>query len=39
MRLISAALGFVLKKLGLLLALEMSLFVGYLLIQAVIPTL
>jgi len=34
MRLMSAVLGFVLRKLGLLGALVMSLFLGYLLIQA-----
>lgn len=39
MRLISAVLGFLLRKLGLLLALVLSLFLGYLLIQAFIPTL
>lgn len=38
MRLISAVLGFVLKKLGLLVALVLSLFLGYLLIQAVVPS-
>lgn len=39
MRLMSAVLGFVLRKLGLLGALVLSLFLGYLLIQAFIPTL
>ena len=39
MRLMSAVLGFVLRKLGLLLALVLSLFLGYLLIQTLIPTL
>lgn len=39
MRLISAVLGFVLRKLGLLGALVLSLFLGYLLIQALIPAL
>ena len=39
MRLMSAVLGFVLRKLGLLGALVLSLFLGYLLIQALIPTL
>ena len=39
MRLISAALGFVLRKLGLLVAMVLSLFLGYLLIQTLIPTL
>lgn len=39
MRLVSAVLGFVLRKTGLLVALVLSLFVGYLLIQALIPTL
>lgn len=38
MRLISAALGFVLKKVGLLGVLLLSLFLGYLVVQAVIPT-
>lgn len=38
MRLMSSVLGFFLRKLGLLLALVLSLFLGYLLIQAVIPT-
>lgn len=38
MRLMSSVLGFLLRKLGLLLALVLSLFLGYLLIQAVIPT-
>jgi hypothetical protein len=39
MRLMSAVLGFVLRKLGLLGAVVLSLFLGYLLIQAAIPTL
>lgn len=39
MRLISSVLGFVLRKLGLFGALLLSLFLGYLLIQALIPTL
>ena len=39
MRLMSSVLGFVLRKLGLLLALVLSLFLGYLLTQAFIPTL
>ena len=39
MRLISSVLGFVLRKLGLLGALVLSLFLGYLLIQAFVPTL
>ena len=39
MRLMSSVLGFVLRKLGLLLALVFSLFLGYLLTQALIPTL
>jgi hypothetical protein len=39
MRLMSAVLGFVLRKLGLLVALVVSLFLGYLLIQTLIPTL
>ena len=39
MRLISAVLGFVLRKSGLLGALVLSLFLGYLLIQALVPTL
>ncbi len=39
MRLMSSILGFVLRKLGLLVALVLSLFLGYLLIQALIPTL
>ena len=39
MRLLSSVLSFALRKLGLLLALVLSLFVGYLLIQAFIPTL
>ncbi|WP_353510091.1 hypothetical protein [Intrasporangium sp.] len=38
MRLMSAVLGFVLRKMGLLLALVLSLFLGYLLSQALIPT-
>ena len=38
MRLISAVLGFVLRKTGLLVALVVSLFLGYLLIQALVPT-
>ncbi len=38
MRLTSAVLGFVLRKLGLLGALLLSLFLGYLLIQALIPS-
>jgi len=39
MRLISSVLGFVLRKLGLFGALLLSLFLGYLLIQTLIPTL
>ena len=39
MRLMSAVLGFVLRKLGLLVALVLSLFLGYLLIHALVPTL
>lgn len=39
MRLMSAVLGFLLRKMGLLVALVLSLFLGYLLIQALIPTL
>jgi hypothetical protein len=39
MRLMSAVLGFLLRKLGLLVALVVSLFLGYLLIQTLIPTL
>ncbi|EFQ82876.1 hypothetical protein HMPREF0063_12085 [Aeromicrobium marinum DSM 15272] len=39
MRLLSHVLGFVLKKLGLLGALLLSLFLGYLLIQAFVPAL
>lgn len=39
MRLMSAVLGFVLRKLGLLVALVVSLFLGYLLVQTLIPTL
>ena len=39
MRLVSAVLGFVLRKAGVLAALMLSLFLGYLLIQALIPTL
>lgn len=39
MRLMSTVLGFVLRKLGLLGALVLSLFLGYLLIQAFVPTL
>jgi len=39
MRLMSSVLGFLLRKLGLLGALVLSLFLGYLLIQAFIPTL
>lgn len=38
MRLMSFVLSFVLRKMGLLLALVLSLFLGYLLIQALIPT-
>lgn len=38
MRLMSAVLGFVLRKMGLLLALVLSLFLVYLLTQAFIPT-
>lgn len=37
MRLISAVLGFLFRKMGLLAALLLSLFVGYLLIQALVP--
>ena len=39
MRLMSAVLGFVLRKLGFLVALVVSLFLGYLLIQVLVPTL
>lgn len=39
MRLISALLGFVLRKLGLLVALVLSLFLGYVLMQTLVPTL
>lgn len=39
MRLMSAVLGFLLRKLGLLLAVVLSLFLGYLFIQTVVPTL
>jgi len=39
MRLMSAVLGFVLRKIGLLVALVLTLFLGYLLIQALIPAL
>lgn len=39
MRLMSAVLGFLLRKMGLLGALLLSLFLGYLLIQTFIPTL
>jgi cell division protein FtsB len=39
MRLMSAVLGFVLRRMGLLGALVLSLFLGYLLIQALIPAL
>lgn len=39
MRLVSAVLGFALRKAGLLLVMLVSLFLGYLLIQALIPTL
>ncbi len=38
MRLMSSLLGFVLRKMGLLLALLLSLFLGYLLVQALIPS-
>jgi len=38
MRLMSSVLGFALRKLGLFAALMLSLFLGYLLIDAVIPT-
>lgn len=38
MRLMSSVLGFVLRKMGLLLALLLSLFLGYLLVQALIPS-
>lgn len=39
MRLVSAVLGFALRKLGLLGALVVSLFLGYLLVQVLVPTL
>lgn len=39
MRLISSVIGFVLRKLGLFGALLLSLFLGYLLVHALIPTL
>ncbi len=39
MRLVSAVLGFVLRKAGVLAALMLSLFLGYLLIQALVPAL
>ncbi len=39
MRLVSAVLGFVLRKAGVLAALVLSLFLGYLLIQALVPAL
>ena len=39
MRLVSAVLGFVLRKAGVLVALVLSLFLGYLLIQALVPAL
>ncbi len=39
MRLTSAVLGFVLRKVGLLLVTVLSLFIGYLLIQAAVPAL
>ena len=38
MRLTSAVLGFLLRKLGLLLALMLTLFLGYLLMQVALPT-
>ncbi|NLJ54527.1 MAG: hypothetical protein GX344_10410 [Intrasporangiaceae bacterium] len=38
MRLMNSVLGFVLRKLGLLVALVLVLFLGYLLIQAVVPS-
>jgi len=37
MRLLSSVLGFVLKKLGLFVALVLSLFLGYLLVQVLVP--
>lgn len=39
MRLVSAVLGFVLRKLALLAAVVVSLFLGYLVVHAVVPTL
>jgi hypothetical protein len=39
MRLVSTVLGFLLKKLALLVALVLSLFLGYMFIQTLIPTL
>ncbi|HXH80818.1 hypothetical protein [Nocardioides sp.] len=39
MRLMSSVLGFLLRKAGLLVALVLSLFLGYLLIQALVPAL
>ena len=39
MRLVSAVLGFVLRKMGALLAVVLSLFLGYLLVQAAVPAI
>ncbi len=39
MRLVAAVLGFVLRKIGLLVAVVVSMFLCYLLVQAVVPTL
>ena len=39
MRLVSAVLGFVLRKTGALLAVVLSLFLGYLLVQAAVPAI
>ena len=39
MRLVSAVLGFLLRKLGVLVAMVLALFLGYLLIQALVPAL
>ncbi|GAA1929987.1 hypothetical protein [Nocardioides hwasunensis] len=39
MRLVSAVLGFVLRKAGALVVLVLSLFVGYLLVQALVPAI
>lgn len=39
MRLVSAVLGFALRKVGLLLAVVLSMFLGFLLVQVAVPTL